>query len=54
MYDVENVEFKFSDSLGCNYNCDLSPWFFCIDAALLCKFESDKIWVNEFEYNRSR
>ena len=23
--------------------CDLSPRFFCIDAALLCEFESDKI-----------
>ena len=23
--------------------CDLSPRFFCIDATLLCKFESDKI-----------
>ena len=29
--------------------CDLSPQFFCIDATLLCKFESDKIWINEFE-----
>ena len=26
---------------------DLSPHFFCIDAMLLCEFESDKI--NEFE-----
>ena len=23
--------------------CDLSPRFFCIDAMLLCEFESDKI-----------
>ena len=23
--------------------CDLTPRFFCIDATLLCKFESDKI-----------
>ena len=23
--------------------CDLSPGFFCIDATLLCEFESDKI-----------
>ena len=23
--------------------CDLSPRFFCIDATLLCEFESDKI-----------
>ena len=23
--------------------CDLSPLFFCIDATLLCEFESDKI-----------
>ena len=23
--------------------CDLSPRFFCIDAKLLCEFESDKI-----------
>ena len=23
--------------------CDLSPQFFCIDATLLCEFESDKI-----------
>ena len=28
---------------------DLSPRFFCIDATLLCEFESDKIWINEFE-----
>ena len=28
---------------------DLSPWLFCIDAISLCEFESDKIWVNEFE-----
>ena len=29
--------------------CDLSARFFCIDAKLLCEFESDKIWINEFE-----
>ena len=29
--------------------CDLSPQFFCIDATLLCEFESDKIWIYEFE-----
>ena len=29
--------------------CDLSPRFFCIDATLLCEFESDKISINEFE-----
>ena len=29
--------------------CDLSPRFFCIDATLLCEFESDKIWINESE-----
>ena len=29
--------------------CDLSPRFFCIDATLLCEFESDKIRINEFE-----
>ena len=23
--------------------CDLSPRFFCIDATLLCEFQSDKI-----------
>ena len=23
--------------------CDLSPLFFCIDATLLCKFESNKV-----------
>ena len=23
--------------------CDLSPRFFCIDATLLCEFESDKV-----------
>ena len=23
--------------------------FFCIDAALLCEFESDKIKINEFQ-----
>ena len=23
--------------------------FFCIDATLLCEFESDYIWINEFE-----
>ena len=23
--------------------CDLSPRFFCVDATLLCEFESDKI-----------
>ena len=23
--------------------CDLSPRFFCVDATLLCQFESDKI-----------
>ena len=28
--------------------CDLSPGFFCTDAKLLCEFESDKIWINEF------
>ena len=33
--------------------CDLSPRFFCIDATLLCEFESDNIWIYEFEYNRS-
>ena len=27
---------------------DLSPQFFCIDATLLYKFETDKIWINEF------
>ena len=25
------------------------PDSFCNDATLLCKFESDKIWINEFE-----
>ena len=29
--------------------CDLSSRFFCIDFTLLCKFESDKIWINEFQ-----
>ena len=34
--------------LGCMYKatitrCDLSSRFFCIDATLLCEFESDKI-----------
>ena len=29
--------------------CDLSPLFFCIDATLLCEFESDEIRINEFE-----
>ena len=29
--------------------CDLPPRFFCIDATLLCEFESDKIWINEFQ-----
>ena len=29
--------------------CDLSPRFFCNDPTLLCEFESDKIWINEFE-----
>ena len=29
--------------------CDLSPRFFSNDAALLCKFESDEIWLNDFE-----
>ena len=33
---------------------DLSPRLFCIDATLLCEFESDKIRINEFEQNRSR
>ena len=28
---------------------DLSSQFFCNDATLLCEFESDKIWINEFE-----
>ena len=28
---------------------DLSLRFFCIDATLLYEFESDKIWINEFE-----
>ena len=28
--------------------------FFCIDATLLCELESDKMWINEFEQNRSR
>ena len=27
----------------------LSPRFFCIDAKLLCEFESDKILINQFE-----
>ena len=27
--------------------CDLSPRFYCIDATLLCVFESDKIRINE-------
>ena len=26
--------------------CDLSPRFFCINATLLCEFESDKIRIN--------
>ena len=26
---------------------NLSLRFFCIDATLLCKFESDKIWIND-------
>ena len=29
--------------------CDLSPRFFCINATLLCEFESDNIWINDFE-----
>ena len=29
--------------------CDLWPRFFCIDATLLCEFESDKVKINEFE-----
>ena len=34
--------------------CDLSPQFFCNDATLLCKFEIDKIRINEFEYSHSQ
>ena len=30
-------------SLASITRCDLSPRFFCIDATLLCEFESDKI-----------
>ena len=29
--------------------CDLLSRLFCIDATLLCEFESDKIWINEFQ-----
>ena len=29
--------------------CDLLPRFLCVDATLLWEFESDKIWINEFE-----
>ena len=29
--------------------CDLSSLLFCIDATLLCEFESDKIRINEFQ-----
>ena len=29
--------------------CDFLPRFLCIDATLLCEFESDKIWINKFE-----
>ena len=29
--------------------CDLSPRLFCIDATLLCKFESDEIRLSDFE-----
>ena len=28
--------------------CDSLPQFFCINAVLLYKFESDKIQINEF------
>ena len=34
--------------------CDLLPRFFCNDATLLCEIESDKIWINEFEWNCSQ
>ena len=33
----------FSSSTAAVTWCDLSPQFFCIDATLLCEFESDKI-----------
>ena len=33
---------------------DLSARFFCIDATLLCKFVSDKMLIDEFEWNRGR
>ena len=32
--------------------CDLLPRFFC--RWCLCEFESDKIWINDFEQNRRR
>ena len=34
--------------------CNLSPRLLFIDATLLCEFESDKIWINEFGKNCSR
>ena len=37
--------------LRCNYTVRfIAP----IDAASLCEFESDKLWINEFAQNRSR
>ena len=36
------------DPSGYNYMMQFIARFFCIDAALLCEFESDKIQINEF------
>ena len=35
--------YHLSDPKAAITRCDLSPRFFCIDATLLCEFESDKI-----------
>ena len=44
----KHCEYNWIDK-GYDYKVRLSPRFFCIDAKLLCEFESDKILINEFE-----
>ena len=37
-------------ALGYNYTVRFIAPILCIDAMLLCEFESDKISINQFEY----
>ena len=40
----KTLHYRLARALGHTITrCDLSPRFFCIDATLLCEFESDKI-----------